>query len=292
MVAGCRDGSGRAEAVAWADVEASAAPLRTYGPTDELLNASALVLELDGGISLDPTDLDQAARLRDELPEAAREAVAALVRWDQGGGGLPPLDCGTSDTARAAVRLSQAALVLAGDEPDAPALHATARLAFRLRVEGPTMLEGVVAARIADNLRAWAVARERAPGEAARLYQPTEDELVRLVAAEGLCTLEVTAHPELLLGGEPPDPDGLAVVLARMGPPMRRYWIDLLALLRARPDDPDAVDERIVARTDAAVRALDPVPPGIANAPRLIERVRGYDDAYRDWLANAAAPAP
>lgn len=286
LASGCRNGDRAREAAAWRELEVAAAPVRTYGPTDDLMTAMSLILSVDAMPRVDPTDLAGAELRRDELPPEARDAVAALVRWDQAGGGMPATDCAASDTARAAWRLSQVALVVAGEDAGSPARRAVSLLATRLRDEAPTMLEGIIAARIADSSRAWATARDQPPDEAAQGYRPTEDSLIRLVAAEALCTVEFTVYPEVLTG-VPHDDAARGRVIATVVPPIRRYWIDVIALLRARADDPDAIDARIDARTEAVARDLDPIPPGIENAPRLIARIREQDDLYREWLATA-----
>lgn len=298
------DAPPKVSAAAWAAVEAEARPAIASGPPDELVRAYALLdgVTLPGDLQPRPED---AARTVDALPEAAFDAVEALVRWDQGGGRLPPRSCRPSGTPLATLKLARIALLVAGDDGESPVVRAVVGLAARHRGEGLSLLEGMIGSALADAVRTWATERGLPAGEAARRYQPTEDGLRRIIAAEAVCSMTVIAEQppaaaraaDGLVDGldRALTDDALARVLATEVPLVRRYWIDLLADLRARPSDAAAIDRKIEARADALARDRVRHPVlGIVAPPtaHMLARLRASDDAYRAWLAGTAPPPP
>lgn len=296
----CKDrGAPKVSPEQWAEVEATGAAAVAPGPPDELVRALALI---DGdrfvdGLHADFDPKDQ--RLAEEVPEAAIDAVEALIRWDQANGRLPARACVGGTTSLATLKLSRVALLVAGADGDAPEVHAVIALANRYRAEGLSMLEGMVGSAIGDSTRRWAQALALPPTGALRAYAPTEEGLRRIVAAEALCSMSMVAKAT---DPEQPEAEEFAreyrrhtgrdarALMASETAHLRLYWIDVLAALRARVDDPVTTDRRLAATAERLGRQKleHPVLSVVVSAmPHTIERLRESDDAQRAWLATA-----
>lgn len=301
-------------AAAWAAVEAAGAPAIAPGPADPLVRALALIAasKLPDGLRAGFDPHDQA--LRAQLSTDVLDAVDALVQWDQVEGRLPARPCsvglagGAAGGAAplkvaAALNLGRAALVVASGDPDAPELHAVLRLAQRFRVEGRSVLEGMVGSAFAGMAREWAVALGLPAAGALRGYTPTEDGLLRLVAAEATCSLELygsVGTPE-----HQQERDLIARLhhattaaevdhaIAAEDDRLRRFWLELLAAEQGRAADPAATDRKLEARADELRRApaREPFLSVIAPAAIVaIGRLRAADDQQRAWLAGTPSP--
>jgi hypothetical protein len=283
----------------WAEVEAAAQGEVAPGPADELVRALTLIADdefvddLPGGF--DPDD----ERLIDAVPEAALDAVEALVRWEQANGRLPARTCTPDKTLFGTLKLARVALLVGGADPDGAELRAVVRLGARYRAEGLSMLEGMVGGAIINEARGWADKLELPRTGALRGYAPTEDGLRRIVAAEAVCSLSLFAKLQ-----EPDSADattlrealgdagrrGVPALIAAEGAHLRAYWITLLAELRGRAADPAATDRRIAERAERIDRQPErhPVLSLLVTATaRSIANLRDYDDDHRAWLAGA-----
>lgn len=203
----------------------------------------------------------------------------------------------------AVLGLARAALVVASADPDAPELHAVLQLAERFRAEGLSLLEGMVGSALADLVRDWAVALGQPAAGALRGYAPTEDGLVRIVAAEATCSLALYATlraPEHAQEREliarlhhTTTAADLARPLADEEAGLRRFWLELVVAEQRRPADPAATDRTLAARADELSRAREREPLLSIVAPSAISaitRLRPAADRHRAWLA--AAPPP
>ena len=300
-LAGCKDkkATPRVTPAQWAEVEAMGAPALAPGPPDELTRALALVEDDDFAATLAPGFDPRDERLAEEVSDAAVDAVEALIRWHQAGGRLPPRECVGGKLGLAAARLARVALLVAGADSDAPAVHAVMTLASRYRAEGQSILEGMIGTSIADGAREWATKLGLPPTGALRGYAPTEDGLRRIVAAEALCSMSLVAKH--LTDDDPTSAtmareysartgEDVTAMMAREAAGLRLYWVDLLADLRGRDADPVATDRRISARAEQLGRdtlrhpVLSMVVPATGHT---IERLREADEAQRAWLASA-----
>jgi hypothetical protein len=305
--AGCQGNRGKPapSPAAWADVVKAAAPLPASGPPDELVAALAIIAQATLPSDLEPDDPAEATRVAGELPEQAFDAVEALVRWDQADGRLPPRTCKPSALPLGTIKLARVALLVAGDDADSPPVHAVLALAARHRDEGLSMLEGMIGSSRADATRRWAAARGLRAGAVASRYQPTDDGVRRIVAAEAVCSLSLvdelvlpeanvrSADGPLGQAAEVMTAAELKRIVAVDRVLLQRYWVELLADLKARPADPATIDRRITERGERIAKDVAGHPVLAMVAPmsaRMIGRLRESDEAYRAWLAGAPPP--
>lgn len=258
---------------AWAAVEQAGAPARASGPPDELTRALALIEVAGLPGSLYPVDRADALRLAGTLPDDAAVATDALVRWSDAEGRLPTRECLPGPATFRMLALAQVALLVAGEEPDAPEVRAVVDLAARLRAEGNSLAEGMVGTMIADQLREWAGVHAWSPAPVARRYQPDDVNLRRVVAAEAVCAMSMADGIRW-----PRDP-----ALDAAWPPIRVWGPMLGAGARARLQ---AAWLALLADPFQGAGARRDVDPRAATAA-TIARLRSSDQAYRAWLAGA-----
>ncbi|HVV84318.1 MAG TPA: hypothetical protein VHE35_14695 [Kofleriaceae bacterium] len=307
-----REQAHRAKAVAaqvspqaWAEVEAAGAPALAPGPADDLVRALDLIDQDKPDlrdVGRDPAHDDQ---LAEQLPPSAVDAVAALVRWDQVHGRLPPgRACVGSGGPLHALHLARAALLVAGGDADAPSVRAAISLAARYRAEGISLLEAMTGGGIADEVRHWSAARSLPASASARLYQPTDDDLVRVAAAEALCTLDLFQRLRRPEGRD--DAESLArmfhatteaeraQVIAAQEDEVRGYWLAVLADLRGRAADPAGTDRRLADRDDELHRHPEQHPVLAVMVPmtRVLGQLRASDAVWRAFLSGQPAAEP
>lgn len=267
--------SAAASVLSWAEVEGLARPTIAPGPAAPLEAALALVVDRDVPEVLRDVDTTPPPDAIATLPPELARAVAGLVTWAQAEGRLPTWSCDPSAAAAqvATVTLARVALALAGDDGDAPSARAVLYLADRLRAEGPHLLAGAIGTTLAGLVRQWAVGHGHRPAPWAARYDLSGARLVRVIAAEAVCSMRLVATAdEAALAGE------VAAV--------RGYWQDTVTAYRDRPADPSGTDARLAAR-DAALRASPERHPILATVIGPTVRVMTEqfvdDNAFRTW---------
>lgn len=259
----------------WAEVERLAQPAVAPGPSAPLEAALALVVDRDVPEALRDVDTTPPPDVIATLPPELARAVAGLVTWAEAEGRLPTWSCDPSAAAGqvATVTLARVALALAGDNGEAPSARAVLYLADRMRAEGPHLLAGAIGTTLAGLVRQWAVGHEHRPAPWAARYDLSSARLVRVIAAEAVCSMRLVATAdEAALTGE------VAAV--------RGYWQDTVTAYRDRPADPAGTDARLAAR-DAALRAAPERHPILAMVIGPTVRVMTEqfvdDAAFRTW---------
>lgn len=224
---------------------------------------------------------------RTGLPPEAARALASLVEWHQGGGGLGGRSCRQLDDTLDIHALGQLALAVS-DSVEQPEVQAALELARRLRDDGPSILTVMVGASLADAAVSWSRERGAGPAPAFARLRPPPTFVQRSLAAEAVCSLELAAllrgpdgaaERESLARRRAVTGDAVTALVEREIAAVRQYQEDLVHGVRDRLGDPAALDAFLEERARAAHDQDDwlllkvVVPPGA----HLVEKLREHE---------------
>ncbi len=192
----------------WAEVEKWGAPAPAAIGDDSELNSA--VVDKDVQASIKESSENGSWRIDSaHLPQSAVDALAKLIAWHKGNGGLGNQNCslsvGLPRLHLIALRLFELALLSATDDPEQEQVVAALHLAQTLRAsrELPDVALGFKSASLAVD---WARGRGLKPGQAWSRYRPRAEEVFFALARETTC-MEQTQNEllalsrKMLLGG-------------------------------------------------------------------------------------------